>query len=61
MCLPGTMIGVLSDNHHFHLVKRAEVESVEYQFSGGIDCGSLIFLSYKVSESYEIILFKFRS
>ena len=46
MRLTWTMIWVLAQNHHFHLVERREVESVENQRSGRIN-SILTFLAHQ--------------
>ena len=59
MCLPWAMIGILTDDHHLHLVDGTEIESIEYQTARGIACGGLILLAYKIRKRDEIRLSKF--
>ena len=56
--LAGTMVGILADNDDFHFVKQAQIEGVEYK-SAVVNSGSLVFASYKLSESDKVIFFKF--
>ena len=57
--LPRLMIRVLSDNHHLHLVERAEVEGIENQVPWWIACCLHIFLSDSSSQLLEVRLLKF--
>ena len=50
------MIGVLTDNHHFHLVERTQVKGIEYQFAWGIARVLLILGSNRIGEPDKIIL-----
>jgi len=58
VCLSWLVIGVLADNHHFHLVERTKVKGIEYQFAWGIARGSLILLSHSLSKLRKVRLFK---
>jgi hypothetical protein len=53
------MVGILADNDDFHFVKRAQIEGVEYKSARWVNSGSLVFASYKLSESDKVIFFKF--
>ena len=59
VCLSGTVVRVLSDNHHFGLMERTEIEGVEDEFSRRIDGCRAVFCTHKISETDEIVLFKF--
>ena len=59
MCLPWAMIGVLTDDHHLHLVERTEVEGIENQSPRRITCGCLVFLTHKICEVDKILFSKF--
>ena len=54
MGLSRLVVGVLSDNHHFHLVKRAEVKGVENQPSWRVTGGGLILLSHGICQLCEV-------
>lgn len=58
VCLSWLVIGVLTDNHHFHLVERTQVKGIKYQFAWGIARSSLILLSHSLSKLRKVRLFK---
>ena len=59
MSLSRFVIRVLTDNNHLHLMERAEVESIEYQFSRRITRSLGILLTHEVGELQEIRFVKF--
>ena len=60
MGLSRSMIGILSQDDHFHPVERTQVERVENKFAGGIDRCGLVFLPHKVGQADEVVLVEFR-
>jgi hypothetical protein len=55
------MIRVLTYDNNFSLMERAKIESIEYQFPGRVNRGSVIFIADKVGELDKIILLEFRA
>ncbi len=58
MGLSRLVIGILSDNHHLYLVKRTEVEGIEYQFAWRIAGCGLILPSHSVSKLRKVRFLK---
>lgn len=58
VCLSWLVIGILTDNHHLHLVERTQVKGIKYQFAWGIARSSLILLSHSLSKLRKVRLFK---
>ena len=58
VCLSGFVIGILPQNHHFNLVERASIKSLENMWTGRIYGCTLIFLLHKSGKLTEVILLK---
>ena len=56
MSLSGLVIGILSDDDHFHLVKRTQVESIEDELSWGIAGSGAVLTSHVVGELMKVRL-----
>ena len=54
LSLPRLMVGVLPEDDHLELFKRAEVEGIEYLSRRGIACSGAVLLAHKVGELTEI-------
>ena len=59
VCLSGTVVRVLPNNHHLSLMERTEVEGIENEFPRRIDGRCAVFCTHKIGEADEIVLFKF--
>ena len=52
------MVGILTNNNHLHLMKGAEIESIENESARRITRAAPIFLTYSSSQLLEIGLLK---
>src|SRR5450759_1282107 len=59
MCLSWTMIGVLSDYYSFDILKRTDIECIEDQTTGRVDCFEPVFFFNKFSKPEKVFFFKF--
>lgn len=58
MSLTGSVVRVLPDDDHLDAVERTEVEGIEYQPAGRIDCMLRIFPADKRREPDEVLFLK---
>lgn len=57
--LPGTVIGVLAEDHHFYIFKRTEFESAENIFPFRIDFAGGIFFFDELDEIFKVFFIEF--
>ena len=58
--LPRLVIGVLTDDDHFHLVERTKVEGIEDEPARRIARITAILLAHQMGETGEIVFLKLR-